>query len=194
MEKEEAETSHSPLLQGGRVPYLPRCPFRALAAKILVHQKLRRIGRTGTGGDQIQSGKTRFFGDIIEGGLAWWQIFSVAYIDIHIASDQDMNQAFINAWKKAEQGIQPEGEEHLYFEDAASLLKVLSNQRLILLSTLLRSGHSSIRALSKKLQRNYKNVHADVKTLRSVGLIRLDEQDKIFVPWRKIYTEIDLAA
>ncbi|MCD4722655.1 MAG: hypothetical protein K8S13_22780 [Desulfobacula sp.] len=52
-------------------------------------------------------------------------------INIHIASDKDMNQTFINAWKKAEQGEQPEGEQHLYFEDAASFLKVLSNQRLM---------------------------------------------------------------
>ena len=51
------------------------------------------------------------------------------HIDIHIASDVDMNQAFINAWKKAEQGEQPSDEQQLYFEDAASLLKVLSNQR-----------------------------------------------------------------
>jgi len=116
------------------------------------------------------------------------------HIDVYIASDQNMNQAFVNAWKKAENGQQREGEEHLYFEDAATLLKVLSNQRLHLLSTLLRLGHISIRALSKDLRRNYKNVHTDVKILRQAGLLQIDEQDKIFVPWHKIHTEIDLAA
>lgn len=115
-------------------------------------------------------------------------------INIHIAPDQDMNQAFIDAWKRAEKGQQHVNEEHLYFDDAASLLKVISNQRLLLLSTLLKVGHVSIRALGKKLQRNYKNVHSDVKTLRQVGLIKTDEQDLIYVPWHKIYTEIDLAA
>ena len=114
------------------------------------------------------------------------------HINIHIASDRDMNLAFINAWKKAEQGKQLKTEQHLYFEDAATLLRVLSNQRLALLSTLLRSGPSSIRALSKTLQRNYKNVHSDVKLLREAGLIKLDDNDKIFVPWQKIHTEIDL--
>ena len=114
-------------------------------------------------------------------------------IDVHIASDQDMNQAFVDAWKKSEKGQQAEGEEHLYFEDAASLLKVLTNQRLLSLSTLLQIGHVSIRALGKKLQRNYKNVHTDVKKLRQVGLIRTDEQNKIYVPWHKIHTEINLA-
>lgn len=116
------------------------------------------------------------------------------HIDIHIASDQDMNQAFIDAWKRAENGTQLEAEQHLYFEDAATLLRVLSNKRLILLSTLLRSGPTSIRTLSKTLHRNYKNVHTDIKLLREAGLIKLDHNEKIFVPWRKINTEIDLLA
>ena len=115
-------------------------------------------------------------------------------IDIHIASDRDMNQAFINAWKKAEQGTQPEDEQHLYFENAATLLGVLSNQRLVLLSILRQSGPSSIRALSKELHRDYKNVHSDVKLLREAGLIRIDQQNKVFVPWQIIHTEIDLLA
>jgi hypothetical protein len=80
------------------------------------------------------------------------------------------------------------------FEDAVTLLRVLSNQRLTLLSILFRSGPSSIRALSKTLHRNYKNVHSDVTLLRKAGLIRLDHQDRVFVPWQKIYTEIDLMA
>ncbi len=104
-----------------------------------------------------------------------------------------MNQAFISAWKKAEQGEQPAEEQHLYFEDAASLLKVLSNQRLRLLSTLLRTGPVSIRSLAGELQRNYKNVHSDVQLLLTAGLIRRDNQ-KIFAPWQRIHTEIDLLA
>jgi predicted transcriptional regulator len=119
---------------------------------------------------------------------------STDHIDIHIASDQDMNQAFVDAWQKAEQGRLTEPEEHLYFEDAATLLRVLSNRRLSLLSALRRSGPSSIRSLSKMLQRNYKNVHSDVTLLRKAGLVRRDGEDRVFVPWQKIYTEIDLLA
>ncbi len=114
------------------------------------------------------------------------------HVDIHIGSDQDMNQAFIDAWKKAEDRMEIKAEQHLYFEDAATLLRVLSNQRLVLLSTLLRSGPSSIRALSKILRRNYKNVHSDIKLLRGAGLINLAPNKKVFVSCRKIHTEIDL--
>ena len=115
-------------------------------------------------------------------------------MEIHIASDKEMNKAFIEAWHKAEKGTLQEPEEHLYFDDAASLLKVLSNQRLALLSTLFRAGHTSIRALSHELDRDYKNVYDDVRVLRQAGLIHQDSSKKIFVPWSKIHTEIDLAA
>lgn len=114
--------------------------------------------------------------------------------DIHIASDEEMNRAFVDAWKVVEKGETKDTEEHLYFEDAASLLRVLSNQRLILLSTLLSLGKTSIRALQKELNRDYKNVYNDVQELERVGLIRKDSSNKIFVPWHKIHTEIDLAA
>ena len=115
-------------------------------------------------------------------------------INIHISSEAEMNKAFIDVWQRAQRNQLIEPEEHLYFLDAVSLLKVLSNQRLLLLSTLLKLGRSSIRALSKKLGRNYSNVYNDIQILRQVGLVKLDDSKKIFVPWNKIHTEIDLAA
>ncbi len=116
------------------------------------------------------------------------------HLDIYIAPDQAMNRAFIDAWKKAEQNVSIEPIEQLYFEDAATLLRVLSNQRLALLSTLRKIGPSSIRYLSKIMKRNYKNVHSDVTLLRKAGLIQLNDQSLVFVPWQKIHTEIDLMA
>jgi hypothetical protein len=44
---------------------------------------------------------------------------------------------------------------------------------------------------SKKIS-IFTNVHTDIKLLREAGLIKLDHNEKIFVPWRKINTEIDL--
>ena len=115
-------------------------------------------------------------------------------ITVHIASDKDMNQAFINAWHQAEKGKSQETEEHLYFDDAATLLRILSNRRLTLLSILLSLGTTTIRALSKELKRNYRNVYDDVQALNQAGLIGKTPEKKIFVPWQKIITEIDLAA
>ncbi|MCK5227416.1 MAG: hypothetical protein KAI75_10225 [Desulfobulbaceae bacterium] len=115
-------------------------------------------------------------------------------VQIEIISEEKVNQAFINAWHRAEKDAIREPEEHLFFLDAATLLRVLSNQRLALLSTLHRLGPSSIRGLSKELQRNYKNVYNDVQILKQAGLIQLTSSKKIFVPCHKICTEIDLAA
>ena len=84
------------------------------------------------------------------------------HINIHIASDRDMNLALSMPSPSL---------------DTASIRRP-----------------SSIHALSKTLRRNYKNVHSDIKLLREADLIRLDDNDKIFVPWQKIHTEIDLLA
>jgi len=111
-------------------------------------------------------------------------------LDIHVASDQDMNQAFVNAWKNAEQGVVTEPAEHLYFEDTATLFRILSNQRLNLLSTLRKTGPSSIRYLSKTVQRNYKNVHNDVSLLRKAGLIQLNDQNKVLFPGGKFIPKL----
>ena len=37
-------------------------------------------------------------------------------MNVHIASDDEMNQGFINARRRAESGESIEPEEHLYFE------------------------------------------------------------------------------
>ena len=58
------------------------------------------------------------------------------HLDIYIAPDQDMNRAFVDAWKKAEQNVSTGPIEHLYFEDAATVLRVLSDQQLTLQGTL----------------------------------------------------------
>jgi predicted transcriptional regulator len=71
-------------------------------------------------------------------------------------------------------------------------MKVLPPRRLELLQQLHSLGKISIRALAKKLEREYSNVHSDVQTLRRVGLVLQDSAGKYFVPWDKIVTEIPM--
>jgi predicted transcriptional regulator len=71
---------------------------------------------------------------------------------------------------------------------------VLSDQRLILLTVLKERGSTSIRALSRKLHRNYRNVYDDVRLLAKTGLLHQDPNKTFYVPWDKIQAEIDLAA
>ncbi len=114
-------------------------------------------------------------------------------IQISIADPVDSSRDFIKAWKSAEQDKSVEAEQHLRFEDLESLLKVLSPGRWVLLKKLRMKGPMSIRALSKDLGRDYKNVHTDVRMLEKVGLIEsIDE--KIRVPWDIVEARLRLAA
>jgi predicted transcriptional regulator len=53
-------------------------------------------------------------------------------------------------------------------------------------------GKTSIRALAKKLNRDYSNVHEDVKALHHIGLILQDNTGHYYMPWNKIVTEIPM--
>jgi predicted transcriptional regulator len=58
---------------------------------------------------------------------------------------------------------------------------------------LYRSGAMSINALAKLLRRSDKNVYDDVKLLKTIGLVEVDERGLYFVAWDEIITTIRLA-
>lgn len=117
-----------------------------------------------------------------------------AKIKVGISNEKKINDEFIDAWKRAEQNKIKESEERLYFLEAKTLLRVLSEKRLALLQVLHDSGNVTIKALSRITDRNYRNVYDDVKILKDAGLIQQSDSREIFVPWDRIQAEIDLAA
>lgn len=82
------------------------------------------------------------------------------------------------------------------FESLEVLLKMLTANRWRLLRVLRSHGPTSIRWLSKLLERDYRGVHADVGALLDVGLIERTGNGAIRVLWSKITVEMatDLAA
>ena len=52
----------------------------------------------------------------------------------------------------------------------------------------------SIRALSKYLDRDYKNVYQDIQALEQAGLVSRTSAQTLSVPWGRILAEISLAA
>jgi predicted transcriptional regulator len=115
-------------------------------------------------------------------------------IKIGITTEEQINKEFIKAWHKAEKDEIEVSEERLYFVDPKTFFQVLSKRRIALLKVLHTHGVSSIRELSRLLNRDYKNVYQDVQLLKKMGLIHQDENKKIYVPWDKINAEISLAA
>jgi len=109
-----------------------------------------------------------------------------------MATEDQVNQEFIDAWHRAERGALTEAEERLYFLDTESFLQVLSYSRLAILYTLRAKGAVSVQALGKLLDRKYEHVYQDVQLLKKVGLIQETASEDMFVPWDKIQAEINL--
>lgn len=106
-----------------------------------------------------------------------------------------MTDDFIQAWKRAEAGLPPQEPINvLQFTDTATLFKYLSPKRFELLQHLKESGQISIRKLASQLERDYKNVHTDVKELIAIGLIEKNGSNLLVVPWDAIVTELPLLA
>ena len=115
-------------------------------------------------------------------------------VNIEIANKEKVYREFIETWHAVEEGKEIEPKEKIYFLDYQTFFKVLTKQRIRLLKVLYEKEAISINQLSKILKRNYKNVYEDVKILKQIGLIKEDKNKKIYMPYSKINTEINLAA
>lgn len=114
-------------------------------------------------------------------------------LTVKVSSLDEALADFKAAWEKAEAGetfglpIEIVG-----FENATLLMKTLTPRRLELLQKLHVIGNSSIRALAKKLERDYSNVHQDIDILCKAGLLLRDKKGYYSMPWEKIVTEIPM--
>jgi predicted transcriptional regulator len=116
-------------------------------------------------------------------------------IKVEIKDERTSAEEFITAWRRAEAGKSPAlPQEKIYFPDLATLLSVLTPRRLEMLKTLHSAGPLSVRALAKRLGRDYKNVHGDAKVMERIGLIHRNAGGLLHVPWSSIIAEMALAA
>ncbi len=115
-------------------------------------------------------------------------------IQISIGDSTTTARGFIEAWKRAEAGKRVETEQRLVFENLETLIKTLTQGRWVLLKALRTKGPMSVRALSKELERDYKNVHTDVRRLEQIGLIDRNKDGEVRVPWDTVEARLRLAA
>jgi predicted transcriptional regulator len=101
---------------------------------------------------------------------------------------------FVETWKNAEAGKTTKTEIHLNYEDFAMLAAVLTPKRLQLLKALRKDGPLSVRALSKNVDRDYKNVHVDCTELEAACLIERDSDNLLIAPWDVIDAHFSLVA
>jgi len=113
---------------------------------------------------------------------------------IGVGSVDQSAKRFIETWRKVERGEKLARQDRLTFDNLETLLRTLTPSRWTLLRTLRQEGPMTVRALSKTLGRDYKNVHTDVRTLEHNGLLSRDKAGHVMVPWDTIVAEVRLAA
>lgn len=113
-------------------------------------------------------------------------------LEIKIESIEKSGKEFVKAWHLAEKaGDSMEPKETLTFTSLQAMLNALTPKRLELLSLLYDKGPTSVRSLSKLLNRDYHNVHRDVEVLENCWLISRKE-DKPYVPWLDVIASLSL--
>ena len=111
-------------------------------------------------------------------------------LEIRLGGPGDALDRFEAAWNRVAEGRPMKPLRVLTLEDLSALLKTLSPARCELLKTLREAGPVSIYELSKRLGRNYKNVHTDVAQLVALGVLERAESGLVSVPWDTVRAEL----
>jgi predicted transcriptional regulator len=108
-------------------------------------------------------------------------------LELRIGDARDALDRFEAAWNRRTEGRSPL--RILSMADLPLLLRTLTPARWELLERLRQGGPSSIYELSKRLARDYKNVHTDVSRMAAIGLIEKQADGRVGVPWDVVRAE-----
>jgi len=111
---------------------------------------------------------------------------------VRVSTQADALDRFEAAWHLASGRRPPAPLAVLSFADLPLLMKNLSPARWDLLQRLKTMGPLSIFALTKLLERDYKNVHTDVSRLLELNLVEKNQDGKVNVSWQAIRAELRL--
>ncbi|GAB1390821.1 MAG: hypothetical protein AMXMBFR78_31390 [Rubrivivax sp.] len=99
---------------------------------------------------------------------------------------------FERAAQAAQDGVPFEPRFSVSFEQIGQMLAVFTPKRLELIAALRQAGPSSVRALARRLCRDYKNVHGDVAALQEWMAVQRLPDGRVHVPWREIVMDMRL--
>ena len=108
---------------------------------------------------------------------------------IDVRSLADNLADFAAAWKTG-QASGP----RISFESSEALWKTLTAKRWQLLKTLTGAGPVSIREAARRVGRDVKAVHGDVRALLNAGLLDKTEDGKIVLPYDAIHVDFMVKA
>jgi len=101
---------------------------------------------------------------------------------------------FEETWNKAARGEKVLAEQVLTFANLQLLLRTLTPARWTLLGRLRADGPLSVTELARRLERDYKNAHRDVKRLAELGLVERRKNALVSVAWDIVRAEMRLVA
>lgn len=104
--------------------------------------------------------------------------------------EEMQGRRFVTAWRQTEKG-ERFYERELEFASWKELAGMLSPRRLQLLRSVRRHEGESIRALSKRLRRDYRNVYTEVQALRAAGMLEIREEG-VWVEYDAVAVRITL--
>jgi len=115
-------------------------------------------------------------------------------LKVRVGSVASALERFEVTWSKAARGEKVPAEQVLTFTNLQLLLRTLTPARWTLLERLRADGPLSVNELARRLERDYKNVHGDVKRLAELGLIERRKDALVSVAWDIVRAEMRLAA
>ena len=113
---------------------------------------------------------------------------------VRVGSAATALDRFEATWRKASRGEKIPAEHVLTFSNLQLLLRTLTPARWTLLERLRADGPLSVNELARRLERDYKNVHGDVRRLAELGLIERRRDALVSVAWDVVRAEMRLAA
>ncbi len=115
-------------------------------------------------------------------------------LKVRVGSVASALDRFEEVWNKAARREKVPAEHVLTFVNLQLLLRTLTPARWTLLERLRADGPLSVNELARRLGRDYKNVHGDVKRLAELGLIERRKDALVSVAWDVVRAEMRLAA
>jgi len=110
-------------------------------------------------------------------------------VTIGISSIAEASERFISAWETD----QPKG-AHIGFESEEQLWKTLTLKRWQILKIMTGAGELTIREVARRIGRDVKAVHGDVKILLNCGLLDKTDNGKVLFPYDAVHVDFKLRA
>src|SRR5262245_11198137 len=110
-------------------------------------------------------------------------VFSIEGLDSAVAG-------FREAWTSGT----ADKSAHVGFASWELMHKVLSPKRLEIVRVMTGAGPIGIREIARRVGRDFKGVHSDVRLLLDAGVIDKDERGRVVFPYDRIHVDFEIPA